>query len=90
MGGKLLVGYNTNILLPKLEGREVIVDSDDINYKEIDWCIGGKKTFEKHCHRFTEIHISHINDSTVGDVKYLSLKNVPPDCKFFHYFFDID
>lgn len=93
MGGKLLVGYNTSKLLPKLKGREIIIDDDsntDINYDDIDWCIGGKLTYEKHCHRFTELHISHINDITVGDTKYPYLKNLSKECKVFKYYFEVD
>jgi dihydrofolate reductase len=33
------------------------------------WCIGGKKTYEKLCPLFDEIHISIINDETIGDTK---------------------
>ena len=91
MGGKLLVGYNTSNLLPKLPGREIIVDDDNnpnINYDEIDWCIGGKTTYEKHCHRFTELHISYINDETIGDMRMPDLIDLSEDCKVFHYFFN--
>lgn len=93
MGGKLLVGYNTSNLLPKLPGREIIVDDDNnpnINYDEIDWCIGGKTTYEKHCHRFTELHISYINDETIGDMRMPDLIDLSEDCKVFHYFFNTD
>lgn len=93
MGGKLLVGYNTSKLLPNLRGREIIIDDDNnpnINYDEIDWCIGGKLSYEKHCHRFTELHISHIDDITIGDTKYPYLKNIPHECKVFHYYFGVD
>lgn len=91
MGGKLLVGYNTAKTLPELPGREIIVDDNpNINYDEIDWCIGGKSTYEKHCHRFTEIHISYINDFTVGDTRYPKLTNLNPSCKIFYYNFDVD
>ena len=93
MGGKLLVGYNTSNLLPKLPGREIIVDDDNnpnINYDEIDWCIGGKTTYEKHCHRFTELHISYINDETIADMRMPDLIDLSEDCKVFHYFFNTD
>ena len=91
MGGKLLVGYNTSKLLPNLTGREIIVDDDNnpnINYDEIDWCIGGKLTYEKHCHRFTELHVSHINDDTIGDVLFPELKNMNYNCIIHHYYFE--
>lgn len=94
MGGKLLVGYNTSKLLPKLPGREIIIDDDNnpnINYEEIDWCIGGKLTYEKHCHRFTELHISHIDDNKIGDTIRPDLVNLDKEnCKIFHYYFGVD
>lgn len=94
MGSKLLVGYNTSKLLPNLSGREIIIDDDNnpnINYDEIDWCIGGKLTYEKHCHRFTELHISHIDDRTIGDTEAPDFTNLDWDnCKIFHYYFGID
>lgn len=94
MGGKLLVGYNTSKLLPDLSGREIIIDDDYdpyIRYDEIDWCIGGKSTYEKYCNRFTELHISHINDETIGDTKAPDFKDLDWDnCKIFHYYFGVD
>jgi dihydrofolate reductase len=66
------------------------VTEDTINTVHFDWCIGGKKTFEKYCHLFTELHISHINDNSDGDILYPDFKNLNPDCKIFHYYFDID
>lgn len=92
MGCKLLVGYNTAKTLSRLPGRDIIVDDDtkDINYDEIDWCIGGKTTYEKYCHLFDELHISYINDDTEGDTLVPIFKNLNPNCKIFHYYFDID
>ena len=90
-GCKLLVGYNTAKTLPKLPGRDIIIDNDNINYDDIDWCIGGKKTYEKHCKRFTELHISHINDFTFGDTEMQNLSKLKLDkCKIFHYYFGVD
>ena len=99
MDGKLLVGFNTYSTLPPLEGRSITIDTrslscDDrypsVNYDEIDWCIGGKTTYEKHCHRFTELHISYINDETIGDMRMPDLIDLSEDCKVFHYFFNTD
>ena len=89
---KLLVGYNTASELPPLKGREVIVDERDveIDLNSIDWCIGGKKTYEKYCHLFTELHVSIIDDDTVGDTLYPSLLNINPNCKYFYYHFFSD
>jgi dihydrofolate reductase len=89
-GGKLLVGYNTNLGLPKLIDREVIVDYRQKNYyynDRIDWCIGGKKTYEKYCHYFTELHISHIDDNKIGDITFPDFSNLNPECRIFNYNF---
>jgi len=89
---KLLVGHNTASNLPPLKGREVIIDDRDakIDLDSIDWCIGGKKTYEKYCHLFTELHVSIIDDDTVGDTLYPFLYNINPDCKYFYYHFFSD
>lgn len=90
MGGKLIVGWNTSKKLPHLKGREIIIDDDNnsnIDYNEIDWCIGGKLTYEKFCHLFTELHISIINDDTIGDTIFPILENINPECKYFYYNF---
>lgn len=72
MGCTLLTGYNTSLKLPKLKGRTLIVDPremlDDETIKTIDWCIGGKKTYEKYMHKFTDLYVSIIDDYTIGDV----------------------
>lgn len=90
MGGKLLVGYTTSQKLPPLKGREIIVDDEtkEIDYSTIDWCCGGKYTYEKFCHLFTELHISIINDDTIGDTTFPELKNINPNCKYFYYNFE--
>lgn len=85
-----LVGFTTNTGLPKLKNREIVVDDrNNINqkYDEIDWCIGGKKTYEKFCHLFTELHISHINDNKIGNVTFPNLSNLNKECKIFNYQF---
>ena len=90
----LLVGYNTATELPPLKGRNVIVDYRERYFfredSEIDWCIGGKKTYQKYCSRFTELHISHINDNSIGDVTFPDLSDLSPDCKIFNYFFEVN
>jgi len=74
-----------------VEDRDVnYVNSETVKEASIDWCIGGNKTYEKYCHLFTELHISHINDDTEGDILYPELKHLNPDCKIFHYYFDVD
>ncbi len=93
----LLVGYNTATELPPLKGRNVIVDHREkgiyfLAYEggDIDWCIGGKKTYEKYCPIFTELHISHINDNSIGDVTFPDLSKLNPNCKIFNYFFEVN
>ena len=94
---RLIVGYNTAQNLPKLENRTIIVDTKPhpaFPFAQLtnglDWCIGGAKTYEKYCHLFTELHISHINDNTIGDIVAPELKNLNEKCKIFRYFFEPD
>jgi len=93
MGAKLLVGYRTAQSLPKLPGRELIVNNKFEQLEEpitVDWCIGGKNTYEEFCHLFTELHVSIINDDTIGDVMGPDLRRLNPDCKIFEYYFEKD
>jgi len=57
---------------------------------KIDWCIGGKLTYERFSPVFTELHISHINDNTIGDVGFPSFNSLNINCKIFNYHFDVD
>ena len=84
---RLLVGYNTSINLPKLKNREVIIDERDELILDVDWCIGGKKTYEKYAPHFTELHISHIDDNNIGDIMFPDFRNLNPNCKIFNYYF---
>ena len=87
-GCTLLVGYNTAQTLPPLPNRNIVVDGRDmLDISNIDWCIGGSKTYEKYCHLFSELHISHINDDTVGDTLKPELKGLSKDCLIYEYFF---
>lgn len=93
IGGKLLVGYRTAQTLPNLPGRELIVfdkHQNTIDYASADWCIGGKDTYEKFCHLFTELHVSVINDDTIGDVMGPDLRRMNPNCVIFEYHFEKD
>ena len=93
LNSKLLVGYRTSLTLPHLDAREIIIyDKFDIttNYNQADWCIGGKATYENFCDRFTELHISHINDETEGDTMEPDFRNLNFNCKIYHYYFDVD
>ena len=84
---RLLVGYNTSLNLPKLKNREVIVDGRDEEVTNVDWCIGGKKTYEKYAKYFTELHISHIDNNDIGDIMFPDLRDLNKDCKIFNYHF---
>jgi dihydrofolate reductase len=88
-GCTLLVGYNTAQKMPPLPGRNVVVDEreSEIDPSSIDWCIGGKKTYEKYCHLFTELHVSDIDNGTKGDTIYPDFSNLNPDCQIFRYEF---
>lgn len=86
------MGYNTSKTLHKLTGRIVIEDKKGqmVNStRENMWCIGGKKTYEKYCHLFDELHISHIIDNTIGDTTFPNLSNLNKDCKIFNYYFPL-
>jgi dihydrofolate reductase len=89
MDGSLIVGYRTMQTLPPLKGRTVIMDERDSFQKEVDWCIGGKKTYEKYSPYITELHISHINDNTIGDTTFPDFSKLSPDCKIFNYYFNV-
>jgi len=86
-GKKCLVGHNTHKTLPPLYNRIVIIDSREEYITHADWCIGGKKTYEKYSPYFTELHISHIDDNQIGDTMFPELINLNPDCKVFNYYF---
>ena len=92
----LIAGYKTAQTLPNLKGRQVIVlpKSDSPEYetyfnhaRHIDWCIGGKATYEKLCHLFTELHISYIDDTTIGDTMMPDLSNLNPNCTIYKYYY---
>lgn len=85
----LLVGHNTAGEMPPLPGRTVVIDDRDTQIDEtsIDWCIGGKKTYEKYQHLFTELHVSVIDNETVGDTEYPNFFKLNPDCKIIKYNF---
>ena len=84
-----LVGYRTYYGLPSLPNRTLMLDDRNHYRFDWDWCIGGKKTYEKYCSFFDELHISHIDDDTIGTVTFPDLTNLNPDCKIFNYNFKI-
>lgn len=87
----LLVGYRTSQALPPLRNRTLIVvdriEHSTGHYYDADWCIGGKKTYEKFCDSFTELHISHIDNNEMGNVTFPDLSKLNPKCKIFNYHF---
>lgn len=97
----MLVGYNTWTKLPKVvKNRPMIIDQRENgkwptqNFtvkgdREI-LCVGGKKTYEKYCHLFTELHISHIDNNAIGDCTFPDLSSLNPACKIINYFFKED
>lgn len=90
-GSVLLVGYRTAMGLPPLRNRDLIIfdrrEHSPTHYYECEWCIGGKKTYEKFCDVFTELHISHIDNNKIGNVTFPDLHKLNPNCKIFNYYF---
>ena len=87
MNSSCLVGYRTYYGLPSLPNRTLMLDDRGHFRFDWDWCIGGKKTYEKYAKFFTELHISHIDDNTIGNVMFPDFKDLSPDCKIFNYKF---
>ena len=60
----------------------------EMEYGVQAWVIGGAKIYDLLVHLCDEIHISHINDDTVGDTKW----EIPTDYrgKVFHYNFEVN
>tara|TARA_R110002153_G_scaffold45929_2_gene129342 strand:- start:3134 stop:3631 length:498 start_codon:yes stop_codon:yes gene_type:complete len=81
MGTKVLVGRVTYEAMPKLKGREFIVVGKGYNTLEEglaqnpDWLIGGKKLYESAIHLCSELHISVIDDESIGDTLAPDLDN---------------
>lgn len=98
---KLLVGKTTSDGMPLLKDREIIIVSslhetnssyhslENALTKNIDWVIGGKSIYEQTCHLWTELHISHIDDNSIGDVVLPDLKNINKKCVVYNYNFGI-
>ena len=84
---RLLVGWRTAQALPPLKNRELIIDQRDNIITDVDWCIGGKKTYEKYCHLFTELHISHIDNNEIGNVTFPDFTMLNKNCIIFNYDF---
>ena len=82
-----MVGYRTYYGLPSLPNRTLMLDERNHYRFDWDWCIGGKRTYEKYCPFFDELHISHINDDSIGNVTFPDFTKLNPDCKIFNYHF---
>jgi len=73
LGKTLIVGRSTFEKMPKLKGRSVVVVGKGYNTleealsKNPDWCIGGSGLVQSVCHLCSELHLSFINDDTIGD-----------------------
>lgn len=87
LNSRLLVGYVTLSGLPPLKNRELVPDVRGEFITDVDWCIGGKRTYEKYCHLFTELHISHIDNNYIGNVIIPNLSTLSENCKIFNYRF---
>jgi dihydrofolate reductase len=87
LNSSCLVGYNTYYGLPSLPNRTLMLDDRGHYRFDWDWCIGGKKTYEKYSKYFTELHISHIDNDSIGDVRFPDFKDLSLDCKIFNYHF---
>lgn len=94
MNQKLLVGRVTYEGMPKLNGREMIVVGsgyhtlDEALSLKPDWVIGGAKLMESVIHLCDEVHVSHINNDTVGDTKFNVDLDSLEGVKIFNYYFD--
>jgi dihydrofolate reductase len=73
---------------PKQDWSFII--GDDINPDDNLWCIGGKKTYEKYAPYIHELHISHIDDNTIGDTMFPDFSRLNPDCKVVNHYFGSD
>jgi len=93
-GLKCLVGNTTKKGLPPLRNREIIVVGHDEGCYTLeealamnpDWIIGGATIYKQTLHLSDELHVSHINDDTIGDTSF----EIPEDYKgqIFHYYFE--
>lgn len=87
LNSRCLVGYRTAQGLPTLKNRTLIIDERGSFNISADWCIGGKKTYEKYSPYFTELHISYIDNNLIGDVTIPDFSRLNPDCKIYKYNF---
>ena len=92
LGKNLLVGRKTFDTLPPLKDRNIFVASQNglsideiLCNNTIDFVIGGAEIFNKTLHLCDKIHVSIINDRTIGDT-YLIIPNELKDrCIFYNF-----
>ena len=90
MGKSLVVGRKTAEKLPKLKGRALYIASSDNPLDSIlkmqpDFIIGGAEIFNQSLHLCDTIHVSLIDDETIGDVKFEIPKNLRSKCIYYHF-----
>jgi dihydrofolate reductase len=94
MGKTCLVGRVTYESMPKLHGRNLIVVGKGYNTLEealkhdIDYVIGGKTLYRAVMHLVEDIHLSVINDWSLGDVGMPELHGYTGVIK--RYYFEVD
>lgn len=88
---KCLVGRKTWEGISFLKRREfIVVGRDHLTLEEAlakdpDWVIGGGEIYKQLVHNCNEIHISIIDDNSIGDTKF----DIPEDYRgrIFRYYF---
>jgi dihydrofolate reductase len=91
MGKTCLVGRKTYEDMPKLSGRNLIVvgnghcSLEDALKQDIDYVIGGKHLIESTMHLCSKVHLSVINDWTVGDVRMPSFKEYVNEIRIYRF-----
>ena len=91
MGCKLLVGRTTYESMPKLPGRELIVVGkgyytlEEALKLKPDWVIGGKMLYESTIELCNEMHVSEIDDKTIGDTLVPDLSKFKGDVHIYKY-----
>ena len=92
LGKNLLVGRKTFDTLPPLKDRNIFVASQNglsideiLCNNTIDFVIGGAEIFNKTLHLCDKIHVSIINDRTIGDTYLIIPKELKDRCIFYNF-----
>lgn len=91
---KCIVGRKTYDLLPPLKNRELVVvgrdytSLEDALNSDADWVIGGAEIYNQLIHFCDEVHLSIINDNSIGDTSF----EIPESYKgkIFKYHFEVN